>query len=338
MKQFGWKTVSVLLPVHNGERWLKAKIKSLLELDYPRDLVEILVISDGSTDATESIASEYVADGVRLFSLPRGGKARALNRGIQEASGEILLFTDVRQWLDPACLKNLVASLADPSVGAVSGELFIRHGKNLEEENVGLYWRYEKWLRKHLSAIDSIFGATGAVYAMRREFVEPLPPGTLLDDVHLPLRAFFRGRRLILDDTAKAFDDPIGLESEFLRKVRTQAGIYQLLHQFPQLVSPTNRMWLHFISYKLARLMLPFALLLIFLSSFFLPQPWPAITVGVQALFYALAAVDLMVSERSSLKRITSPVRTFVVLMAAALCAIVVWFVPPEKLWKPTRS
>jgi biofilm PGA synthesis N-glycosyltransferase PgaC len=185
--------------------------------------------------------------------------------------------------------------------------------------------------------MDSIFGATGAVYAMRREFAEPLPPGTLLDDVHLPLRAFFRGRRLILDDTAKAFDDPVGLESEFRRKMRTQAGVYQLIRQFPQLVSPANRMWLHFISYKLGRLMLPFALLLIFLLSFFLPEPWSAIMIGVQALFYALAVADLIVPERNFLKRITSPVRAFVVLVAAALCAIVVWFVPPENLWKPTR-
>jgi cellulose synthase/poly-beta-1,6-N-acetylglucosamine synthase-like glycosyltransferase len=114
-------TVSVLLAVHNGEQFLRRKLESLLALDYPQDLLEILVISDGATDATMSIAEEFADRRVRLLRKSRGGKAAALNLGLKHASGDILFFTDVRQPLDPAALRHLVANFADPSVGVVSG-------------------------------------------------------------------------------------------------------------------------------------------------------------------------------------------------------------------------
>ena len=191
-KKFSPRPVSVLLPVRNGERWLEAKLRSILDLDYPRDLLEIWVISDGSSDQTEAIAQQFAAQGVGLISISRGGKAAALNAGLRRAGGEILFFTDVRQQLDPAALRELVACFGDPAVGAASGELFIRDGVRREEADVGLYWRYEKWIRRRLSRIDSMLGATGCIYAMRRELAVELPEETLLDDVYLPLAAFFR--------------------------------------------------------------------------------------------------------------------------------------------------
>src|SRR6185436_6725197 len=173
--------------------------ESILSLDYPRDLLEVLVISDGSTDASDSIAGEFVSSGVRLLRVPRGGKAAALNAGIAQARGEILFFTDVRQTLAPDSLRHLVASLADPTVGSVTGELYIVTGDRQEEADMGLYWRYEVWARKQMTRIDSIFGATGCIYAMRRELVEPIPADTLTDDAAFPLSTFFRGYRMILD-------------------------------------------------------------------------------------------------------------------------------------------
>jgi len=210
--------VTVLLPVHNGAAWIEQKLRSILDLDYPRDLLQVLVISDGSDDGTEEAVRRFASQGVELVSLPRGGKAAALNEGMRRATGEILLFTDVRQELDRASLGALVSCFADPRVGVVSGELVIRQGSTLEEANVGVYWRYEKWIRKHQSQIDSIMGATGCIYAMRASLAAPMPEETILDDVVLPLGAFFQGYRLILDGRARAYDSPTSLRSEFRRK------------------------------------------------------------------------------------------------------------------------
>ena len=268
-KEFTARRVSIILPVRNGERWIARKLESIEALDYPADFLEILVISDGSADATDRIVEQHTGpDRLRLLHIPRGGKATALNRALAEASGEILFFTDVRQDLSRDSLRNLVACFADPKVGVASGELMIREGGTSGEANVGLYWRYEKWIRTRLSSIDSVMGATGCIYAMRRELAKPMPADTLADDMYLPLAAFFGGYRVILDTSAKAFDDPTGLDTEFRRKVRTLAGVYQVARFYPALLGPGNRMWLHFVSHKLARLLLPWAMLAGAVASF----------------------------------------------------------------------
>ena len=334
-KAFVPRDVSVLLPVHNGERWIARKLETLAALDYPHDRMEILVISDGSTDATGSIVEQYSGRGnIRLLKVPHGGKALALNAGLREAQGEILFFTDVRQELGRDSLRNLVACFADPAVGVASGELIIREGGTTEEANVGLYWRYEKWIRTRLSRLDSVMGATGAIYAMRRELAVPLPADTLVDDMYLPLAAFFRGFRVILDDSAQAFDSPTVLHTEFRRKVRTLAGVYQVIRFYPALLGPQNRMWIHFVSHKLARLAMPWALLLVAVSSVSRSDPVRLTALWLQVGFYGLAALDGVAREGSWFKRITSLARTFVVLMAASLCAAAVLFVPPRRLWK----
>jgi cellulose synthase/poly-beta-1,6-N-acetylglucosamine synthase-like glycosyltransferase len=334
-RKAAWKSVSVILPVRNGERWIARKLDTLRALDYPPDLLEIVVVSDGSTDRTEQIVREYgLLRGLRLFCIPASGKAEALNTAIAHAGGEILFLTDVRQALEPKSLRRLVECFADPSVGVASGELIILEGASLAETNVGLYWKYEKWIRKRQSAVDSVPGATGCIYAMRSELAVPLPPGTLADDMYLPLSALLRGYRIILDERARAYDFPTALENEFHRKVRTLAGVYQVTRFLPALVGPRNRIWFHFISHKLARLGLPFAMIAAAVSAVWLPGRWAPAALGVQAAFYLLAAIDLSVPDRVGLKRVTSPVRTFVVLMAAAAFAVSVFFVPEGRLWK----
>jgi len=330
--------VSVILPVHNGERWIGAKLQSILDLNYPPELVEILVVSDGSTDATESIVGEYAQrPNVQLLPIRRRGKAAAINAALDQAQGEILFFTDVRQQLDRDSLRNLVACFSDPTVGVASGELVIREGEGVEEASVGLYWKYEKWIRKQLSRVDSVLGATGCIYAMRRNLAPRLPEGTLADDMYLPLAAFFRGYRVILDDTALAYDYPTQLSSEFRRKVRTLAGVYQIIGQYPALLGPANRMWIHFFSHKLARLLMPYALIAAAVASFGLPAPWDRAALAAQALFYLAALADSWLPRRNPLRRITSPARTFTVLVAASLCAVSILFVPSRILWKETQ-
>jgi cellulose synthase/poly-beta-1,6-N-acetylglucosamine synthase-like glycosyltransferase len=331
-------TVSVILPVYNGEPWMAAKMESILALNYPAELVEILVVSDGSADATASIVGGFTDRAKIVFlALPRGGKAAALNAAMAIAGGEILFFTDVRQQLHPDSLANLVACFADPEVGVASGELVIRPGAGLEEAYVGLYWKYEKWIRKQLSRLDSVLGATGCIYAMRRQLASPLPEDTLNDDMYLPLAAFFRGLRVILDDSALAYDYPTALASEFRRKVRTLAGVYQIVGFYPALLGPRNRMWIHFFSHKLARLLMPWAMIAAAVASLGLPAPWNVWAVGAEASACALAWLDVWLPAGFPLKRLTSPIRTFAVLMAASLCALAILVVPPRVLWKETR-
>jgi biofilm PGA synthesis N-glycosyltransferase PgaC len=330
------KSVTVLLPVRNGEQWLRGKLESLLALHYPSELQQILVISDGSSDGTEAIAEEFTGTGRVELIRTAGGKAAALNAGMERARGEILFFTDVRQELEPDSLRNLVACFADASVGAASGELVIREGQTLHEFSVGLYWKYETWLRKRESRIDSVMGATGCIYALRRSLATPIPAGTLVDDMFLPLAAFFAGYRVILDESAKAFDYPTPLESEFWRKIRTQAGVYQIIRLYPRLLTFHNRMWFAFLSHKLARLLLPFALLLAAATTFALNGPWRTPALLAQALLYGAALFDLWIPDDFAAKRLSAPLRSFVVLLAAAFCAAFVRS-SSETVWKETR-
>ncbi len=329
--------VSVLIAVRNGGAYLRRKLESVLALDYPREMLEILVASDGSTDQTEAIAREFAPHGVRLLPLPFGGKPAALNAAIEAATSEILFITDVRQPLERESLRRLVACFADPEVGVASGDLILMKGETAGEADIDAYRRFESWVRLQLSAVDSMFGATGAIYAMRRRLACRMPEDVLLDDNYLPLNAFFQGYRLVFVADARAFDYPAPLEAEFPRKVRTLAGVWQLLRYYPQLLGPGNRMWLDYLSYKFGRLLLPFLLIALAVSSFFLPEPWRAAAVVAQAGGYLLALADPLIPKTFPLKRLSSPARTFVVMMAATLLALQVWFIPARRLWKVTH-
>jgi cellulose synthase/poly-beta-1,6-N-acetylglucosamine synthase-like glycosyltransferase len=331
--------LSVLVAVHNGAEFLQRKLESLLALDYPAHLREILVISDGSTDSTVTIASSFANRGVRLVCVPRGGKAAALNAGLAQASGDILFFTDVRQTLDTHALSHLAANFADPTVGAVTGELRLLHPARAgEQADMELYWRFELWTRSHHSRIDSIFSTTGCIYALRRSLASPLPPDTISDDGTFSLRAFFRGYRVIFDPEALAFDYPAAEGGEFRRRLRTLAGLWQLFVRLPQLFSSANRMRFHFLSYKFGRLVLPWAILLILGSTLALTDSrWRNFLLVDELMLLALAVLDRFVPRAFFLKRVSSPARTFVAMNAAALLAVLVFFVPPETLWRPTR-
>src|SRR3954451_9799680 len=318
-KQFAAVPLSIIIPVKNGEHWIEAKLNSLLQSHYPRELIDILVVSDGSSDRTGEIVKGFGDSRVRLLELPPGGKATAVSKGLANVNREIIVLTDVRQPFDSSALSRLVACFADPNVGVVTGQLVIREGNSLEEYNTGLYWKYEKWIRRNHNRVDAMLGATGAIYAIRASLKESIPADILLDDVYLPFVLAFKGYRIFFEDAAKAYDFPTSLESEFWRKVRTQAGIYQIVLRFPGPLWPGNRRFLHFLSHKLGRLLLPFAMLAALVSTFFLPQPIMVLAAAGQVCFYGAALVDPLVLERSPLKRITGVIRAFSVLVAAAL-------------------
>jgi poly-beta-1,6-N-acetyl-D-glucosamine synthase len=328
------RTVSFVIAVYNGEKFLERKLRAIFAQNYPRELMEILVVSDGSTDRTDEIARSFAPEGVNFLRVPHGGKAAALNAAVPLVSGEILVLNDVRQTLDPDCLRNVIACFGDPQVGSVSPQTIIVQGETHEETTTSLYWRYELWIRLRMTRIDSTFGYSGAFAALRRSLWTPLPSGTLLDDVYEPLVAFFKGYRILLEPAATMYDFPTVLQSEFRRKVRLQAGLYQMLKIMPELLSSRNRMRLHFLSAKYGRIVIPYCMIAVALATIGLPPYWRAAAAWGQTLFYGLAAVDGLVSDNVGLKKITSPIRTFVVLMAASLAAVRVYFVPPTSLWK----
>jgi poly-beta-1,6-N-acetyl-D-glucosamine synthase len=331
------RPVTVIIAVYNGERYLRAKLDSVFALDYPREQLEVFVVSDGSTDSTDSIAESY--PGVRLIRVPKGGKCRALNASIPLASGEILFLTDVRQELDRNCLRELVSYYADPKVGTVSGELLIREGDTSGSRDVGLYWRIETWIRDQLSSIDSMFGATGPVYTIRRSLAVPVPEEILLDDMYLPLAAYFRGYRLKMAKGAIAWDYATSTQTEFIRKVRTLAGNFQLLTYYPQLLVPfANRMWFHYVSYKLARMLMPWFLLGAAVSAYWLPEPWNWLVLAAFGLAVLVPFLDPRIPQKTVLKKLTSPLTTFLTMMAAAVMALRVFFVDPRSLWIVTSA
>lgn len=257
--------VSILVVAHNEGHRLVRRLENLLALDYPADRVDVLVGSDGSNDGTEALVRDFRHPRLRIFTFPtRRGKAAVLNDLVAEASGEILVMADARQRFAADAIEKLVGHFADPSVGAVSGELVLTRNVNgtAVGDGVGFYWRYEKLIRSSESLTDSTIGATGAIYAIRRELFEPLPEDIILDDVLIPIRIVARGYRVLFEPRARAYDRAASSAAEeFTRKVRTIAGNFQLLRRETWLFSPLrNRLWVQTLSHKGLRLVGPFLL------------------------------------------------------------------------------
>ena len=332
-------SVTAVVPAYNGAKYVAAKLESILTSDYPAEKLDVLLLADGCSDGTEDAARSYTRTGrVRVVSLPRGGKAAALNYAIGETGAEVLLLTDVRQRLAKDCVARLMENLHDPAVGVVSGDLQILGTASSEEVNVGIYWRYESWIRSNLGRYHSLLGATGPIYAMRRNLARPIPTDSLLDDVWLPMQAVLAGYRSVWEERAKAYDYPTALTTEFHRKVRTQAGIYQLLQHEPRLLTKTNHLRWQFVNLKLGRLFLPHVMLLLLVASFGLTDWRRGLMLTAQAGFFALALADAMVPEGTIFKRLTSIPRAVATLLAAAFCAQRIFFVPPARLWKVTYA
>jgi cellulose synthase/poly-beta-1,6-N-acetylglucosamine synthase-like glycosyltransferase len=332
-------SVTVLLAIYNGQEFVRKKLESLLALRYPAELLDILVISDGSTDKSEEIVESFADRKIRLLRVPHGGKASALNAGLTHASGEIIFFTDVRQEIDPEALGQLVANFADPSVGVVTGEVQIFNAHRVgQEADMDLYWRYEFWARRRHSQIDSTLNTTGCLYAVRRSLAEPIPPDTLGDDLFIPQRVLLRGYRIIVEPAAFGYDFAAIHGGEFRRKLRTLAGLWQTCARLPRVFTNGNRMRFHFFCHKVGRLAVPWAVLLALAATIGLPASGSRTTLlGAEIGLIALGLLDRFLPSGFALRRISSPANSFLTMNVAALLSVLVFFVPPEKLWQPTR-
>ena len=220
--------VTVIIPAHDEEGIIGARIDNLLALDYPADALEVLIVSDGSIDGTAGVVSDYAARDprVRLLELPRGGKLAALNRAVGESDREVVAFSDANSSWAPDALRKLVRNLADEDVSYVCGKLRLERPDGTNRE--GIYWRYELWLRESESALGSITGGNGAIYAVRRVDYVAHRFG---QDLGLPDAMVKKGKRAVYEPDAVAFEKPASnLEDEYRRKVRMFPWAWQ--HMF----------------------------------------------------------------------------------------------------------
>ena len=328
--------VSIIIAAHNEADCLPAKLANLGQLRYPADKLQTIIVSDGSTDATADLLLEHAArfpGTLQPVLLPRpGGKAAALNCAVTHTASDLLVFMDARQMIQPDALEHLTACFADPAVGAVSGELLLDAPPDAASDGVGIYWKIEKAVRRLESATGSVVGVTGALYAMRRELFTPLPSGTLLDDVWVPMHVARAGYRVLFEPLATARDRIFSAPGkEFSRKIRTLTGNYQLLRLAPWLLTWHNPLLFRLISHKLLRLVVPFLLLLMLAISAAIPGVlYKALFLG-QLLFYGLAALGTLFPACRRVKPVAIAA-TFTMLNLAA--ALALWkFARGRKVW-----
>ncbi|MGV8048729.1 MAG: glycosyltransferase family 2 protein [Anaerolineaceae bacterium] len=328
--------VSVVIAVRNEEKNISNRINNLLLQDYPEDKMEIIVVSDGSEDHTNSIVNElehrlnsqHTGSSQRFKRFiqywPSKGKPHALNTGIAQARGDIVILADARQRFSSNAILQLVANFNDENVGCVSGELVFEHspGSSIEKE-LGAYWNFEKFVRKLESKTGSVAGATGAIYAIRRNLFQTIPEETILDDVLIPLNIRLQGYRVIFDGSAKAYDSMSqDARQERRRKVRTLAGNWQLLLLKPSLISPFhNPLCFKFLSHKIFRLFVPYCIVLMLAASFCLLSP---LGITLIILFVFIVVLGLFATHLSSFRgicKISMLCRTILILNYFALLA-----------------
>jgi cellulose synthase/poly-beta-1,6-N-acetylglucosamine synthase-like glycosyltransferase len=288
---------SILIAAHDEAAHISAKLASCLEQAYPAEQLEVVVVSDASTDATDDKVAAVAGRNRRVRYVRqehRAGKATALNLAAAVATGDVLVFSDARQRLAPNAVRELCASLGDPTVGAVSGHLVLAG-----DAMSGVYWRYERWIRDNEARAGSALGVTGALYAIRRGDFIPLPAETVLDDMLVPLRIHLgprgnlpRAPRVVTEPLAVAYDEAADTYDEIRRKTRTLAGNYQLLMLLPALLSPRrNPSFVAFAAHKLARLVAPWVLVAAFFAGMLAPGLFGEVLFCAQLVAYIGAAV-----------------------------------------------
>jgi cellulose synthase/poly-beta-1,6-N-acetylglucosamine synthase-like glycosyltransferase len=292
-------SVSLIIPAHNEERHLPDKLASLRALDYPKDRLAIIFVSDGSTDGTNALLEGVAGGSIEVLYLPvRSGKASAVNQAVAHARTGILVFSDAATLFAPDAVKKLVRHFADPRVGAVCGALRFE-ASNESRQTEGLYWRYESMLRLMESRLGVTLTASGAIYALRRECFVPLPADTLVEDLLVPVNTRRAGFRVLYDPDAVGTDfAPPTVAGEFTRRVRIATGSFRALGQVLRgSLDPLTAF--AFVSHKLLRWVLPFLLLGMLLASAALwEQPLYRALFAAQLVFYGWALFGWVFRQR----------------------------------------
>jgi cellulose synthase/poly-beta-1,6-N-acetylglucosamine synthase-like glycosyltransferase len=335
-------TVSVLIPAYNEADCIEATIRNKLEQDYPRERVQILVVSDGSTDGTDDIVRRYADRGVELLRREgREGKAAALNEAVGRARGEIIVFSDANSLFAPDALSRMMENYADPEVGYVTGRLrFEGEEGSVGSSGGGAYLRYESFVREAETRAGSIIGVNGGVDSIRRCLYSDIPR-QLITDFVLPLRVVAAGRRVIYDPRVGARERPnAGLESEFRMRVRVALRALQGLAHMRGLLNPFRRPLVAFclVSHKLLRY-LAFVFLPIALATGAWLAPASAFYAALFAAqigAYGLALLGLARTLPPRLRRLTA-VPSYFLLSNLAFGLAVFKLLRGESMatWKP---
>lgn len=291
--------VSLIISAHNEQAHLPDKLTNIRAFDYPRDRLEVIFVSDGSTDGTNAILQAVEDANIRtVFLAQRGGKSNALNHAVDQAKHQILVFSDAATLFDTAAVRKLVRHFSDPRVGVVCGLLHF-HASAESRQTEGVYWTYECMLRLMEARLGATLTASGAIYALRRECYVPLPPGTLVEDLLVPMNARRAGYRVLYDPEAVATDFAAStVAGEFTRRVRIATGSFQVLHRLAAIrLGPMTAFALF--SHKVLRWILPLLLIgVLVTSAMLLRHPFYRAILIAQGLFYVWAALGFLFRRR----------------------------------------
>jgi cellulose synthase/poly-beta-1,6-N-acetylglucosamine synthase-like glycosyltransferase len=310
--------VTVVIPAYNEEKHLDSKLSNIRALDYPREKLQVIVVSDGSADRTNEILRTIKEPYIESVILDlRGGKANALNCAVARARHDLLIFSDASTLFETDTVLKLVRHFRDPRLGAVCGALRF-HASSESQQTEGVYWKYESALRLMESRLGATLNASGAVYALRRAAYSPLPDGAILDDLLIPMNARRLGYRVIYDPEASATDFAAEtIRGEFARRVRIAAGSFQALPELMRVRLGAVAAF-SFFSHKLLRWVLPFFLIALLISNCFLVgRPLYLCFAVLQVAIYLWALLGVACYER--LRRVRyALVGHFLVAMNAA--------------------
>ncbi len=339
-------TMSVIIAAYNEAEGIAERLENALAVDYPREALEVLVASDGSTDATPAIVAGYASRGVRLLQLPRQGKIPALTEAVGHATGEILVFSDANIHFHPQALRMLARNFADPDVGGVAGNSTYRLPADGESSSrgEGLYWRYDSWLKEMESRTGSIVSAHGGLYALRRALYRPPAETAVTDDFAISTAVVEQGRRLVFEADALAYELTIAqADREFRRKVRLMTRAWRSVALRRGLLNPFRYGFysLVFLSHKVLRRLLPLFLLVLLASSLLLAPRgglYLAAAVG-QVVFYALASVGYAARRRPVGHSRLIYIPFYYCLANAAAVVALVRFLSGARIavWEPQR-
>lgn len=293
--------VSLLIPAYNEAAHIDAKLRNSLALQYPRELLEIVVASDGSTDRTNAIVEQFRAQGVKLLAMTRNiGKAAMLSRTVPLLRGDVVVFSDASGTLEPGALRALVRSFADPAVGCVSGLYRLHGAADPRSEGEGLYWRYETFIKAQESRLHSILGAHGAFYGIRRLLFQRVGEFEINDDYLIPMRIVAAGHRAVYEPRAVAWEEEAAsMEGEFARRRRIAAGNCQQMVMLRGMLHPSHG-WVAFcfFSHKVLRTIAPILMATLLFSTPWLPQLWARVMGALQACFYTAALAGYAAQRR----------------------------------------
>lgn len=284
--------VSIIVPAYNEEKVLPAKIENLRELDFPRERLQVIFVSDGSEDGTNQILQNLREENYECILLnERKGKANALNQAVARATNQILVFCDASTLFESDAIKKLVRHFSDPEVGAVCGAVRYQAGTDAQQTE-GAYWKYESALRMMEARLGAILNASGCIYALRGTCFSPIPLSTILEDFVIPMRARRLGFSVLYDPEAVAIEFPASTVSgEFTRRVRLAVGSFRAVGD---LVRVPRRGFTPFalISHKLLRWLVPFFAITLLASNVILMRsPSYRVALAAQVLFYFWAGL-----------------------------------------------